>query len=373
MKKLLIATDTYLPRHDGVSSFLREVIPRLHKKFEITIVAPNFGNIEENFDISLIRFDTYKIQLGDQYPVRVNLSKLAKAIKHTDIVWVQAFGLIGIFSIMIAKRYGKPIIFYTHLIEWEVYPRGYGNAFLKTPIYIITKRLAKFFYNKCDLIMVSSEEILELLSWMHVAAKKRVIHLGVDSDKFMPAADIGKAKQRIGIEKNKFVIGYVGRLAYEKDLVTLYRAFIRLSKKLPEAVLLVVGAGRKDIKDMLSRNNNIILTGGKNNVVPYYQAMDLYVLPSLTETTSLTTLEAMSCGLAVITTQVGYISEYIKDKQNGMFFRKKDSYNLYTKLNFLSKNKDKLRILGKNARETILKKFSWKKTVKEIEEVLDKY
>ena len=83
---------------------------------------------------------------------------------------------------------------------------------------------------------------------------------------------------------------------------------------------------------------NIILTGSKDNVVPYLQAMDIYVLPSLTETTSISTLEAMSCGLPVVVTPVGYVKNYIHDGKNGLFFPKKNSGILARKINELIKD-----------------------------------
>ncbi len=81
--------------------------------------------------------------------------------------------------------------------------------------------------------------------------------------------------------------------------------------------------------------------------------MDCYVLPSLTETTSLSTLEAMSCGLAVFATRVGYIKNYIKEGENGYLFPKKNAYLLSKKLELVAKD-EKLRArLGKKARETV--------------------
>ena len=99
--------------------------------------------------------------------------------------------------------------------------------------------------------------------------------------------------------------------------------------------------------------------------------MDIYVLPSLEETTSLTTLEAMSCKVAPITTQVGFIKEYLKDGKNGLFFPKRDSYRLYIKIRNLITSPSQRMHLAENARSTVINKFSWEITTKKIQKAIE--
>ena len=167
------------------------------------------------------------------------------------------------------------------------------------------------------------------------------------------------------------MIGHIGRLAHEKDLRTLFRAFRRLKSRYNDVLLLIVGEGREDIKSIFRNKEDVILAGGKDDVVPYYQALDVHALTSLTETANLSTLEAMSCGVAVVATPVGYVKEYVKDKKNGLLFNKKNSFSLYKKLELLKNSPELRKELGKNARKTVMEKFSWKNTVEKIKEVLE--
>ncbi len=79
----------------------------------------------------------------------------------------------------------------------------------------------------------------------------------------------------------------------------------------------------------------------------------------------------MSTGLAVISTKVGYVKEYIKDGFNGLFFEKKDAYSLYRKIEQVLNDEALSRRLSENARKTVVEKFSWEKTTRQIKEVLD--
>jgi glycosyltransferase involved in cell wall biosynthesis len=366
MIKLLIASDALLPRWDGVSSFLNEIIPRIQDTFELTVIAPDFGQLKTEYKAKIIRFNTIKKRLGDNYYASiVNPWVLSAQVKRNDIVWVQALGPVGIAGIFAAKRHHKPLIMYNHLIEWEVFPNSQSHSYLKGPINFITKMIGRQLYGMCEMIMVPSLEQAELLNLMGVRNIKKVIPLGVDTKKYKPADKLS-SKMKLGISSSKFVIGYAGRLSFEKNPRTLYRAFKRISRKYPETVLLIAGGGRPELEMLFSGKENIILTGLQDDLSPYYQAMDVYVLPSLVETSSLTTMEAMASGLPVIVTPVGFIKEYINDGNNGMLFPKKNSYELSRKIEHLIKNPLDRITLGKNARQTIVENYSWEKTTEGI-------
>ncbi len=370
MKKLLIATDCFLPRWDGVASFLNELIPRIQEDFEITIIAPNFGELLPRYKAHIIRFPVYNVNMGDYKPATIKYNILREEIKKTDIVFVQSLGPIGIYSIILGKNLKKPVIRYNHTLEWELFPNAMTNEFLKVPVNTVVKFLSVMLYNKCSELIVPSAEQLELLNLMKIKTEKKIVHLGIDVKQYAPASK-AVAKHEIGIEPTKKVIGYGGRLGLEKDLSTLYRAFMMLTKKHKDLILLIAGGGHQRMEKLFSGKENIILTGSKDNLTKYYQAMDIYVLPSLTETTSLTTLEAMACGLPVVVTPVGFIREYLNDGINGLLFPKKNSHSLYLKLDYLLKNPDVMEKLGKNARETVVNKFSWEKTAEGIKKIFN--
>jgi glycosyltransferase involved in cell wall biosynthesis len=350
---------------------MNEILPRIQDDFDITVIAPDLGKLNQKYRANIIRFKTWGYRLGDNYyPSKVDPILMAREIKKSDIVFVQCLGPIGTWGIFLGWLYKKPVVFYNHMLEWEVYPQSQGFNILKTPINRLTKFMSFFYYNMCKVIIVPSVEHAELLNVMKIKSIKKVVHLGVDINKYRPAEDLAAAKQKLGIDPKKFVIGYAGRLSLEKDPKTLYRGFMRYAKKYPESLLMIAGGGRPELEKLFSGKDNILLTGLKDNLAPYYQAMDIYVLCSLTETTSLTTMEAMASGLPVIVTPVGFIKEYLNDGSNGLLFPKQNSYVLSQKLDYLKENKDARDHLGKKARETIVENYSWEKTAAGIIKVL---
>ncbi len=375
MKQLVIATDNFLPRWDGIARFLNEVVPKLVHEYEITILAPMFDKSLHGFNhATVVRFPTFNFELGDFCPAKPPFKKIRKYIKQADIVWIQTIGPIGALAAYYADKYNKSCVGYIHSIEWELVPNSIANNKLtKGIIGFISKIIARYIYNKCDMLMMPTIDVARKFKNNKINAPITIVKLGTNINKFTPPNFKPDAKQALGIESDKKVIGFVGRIAREKDLPTLYRAFTQLQRKRDDVVLLIVGDGVKELMNMFKKRKDVIVTGAKDNVIPYMQAMDIYVLPSLTETTSLTTIEAMSCGCNVVSTKVGRTSEYIDNNENGFFFPARNSFALYKKLQKLLDDDDLRDTISHNARKSVIERFSWQKTIEDIKKVLSSF
>ncbi len=143
--------------------------------------------------------------------------------------------------------------------------------------------------------------------------------------------EITRAKQRelLGIPEDAFVIGHVGRFAFEKNHAFLLELFEEYYKNAPDSMLLLVGDGelKDEIVEKIARSglgDKIILTGNVDNIEDYYQVMDVFVLPSLYEGFPYVTLEAQAAGIpCVVSTGVteevmigqGVVRVDLKDKE----------------------------------------------------------
>jgi len=363
-KKLLITSDTFPPRVDGVSVFLRDIIPSLAKKFDITVLAPKYKGRLPDLPCKIIRIPLGHINFGDYKPAQFRIGLVNRLVKEADLVYNQNFGPIGISAMHAASRLKKPLVAYIFSIQWELFSHsiGKGKAFIKAA----TKKAAKYFYNKVDLLIVPAKSVKKAFTDIGVKSKKTIIPLRIYLNNFPLPSSKKRAKKKLGLEKN-FVFGYVGRFAREKDLPTLCTAFKKIAKRYPEAVLLMVGGG---LKIPQSNHPQIIKVGEQTDVVQFLHAMDVFVLPSLTETCSLATEEAMACGLPIITTKVGWVEEYVSPKKNGLFFNKGDSTDLAYKMELLLVDETLRLTMGKQARKTALKLFDIKKSIKEITKAL---
>lgn len=123
----------------------------------------------------------------------------------------------------------------------------------------------------------------------------------------------------------KKVVGYVGRLRWEKGTHILIAAFAKVVRKIPEAALLVVGDGsdREDLEKQaneLGIGESIIWLGQKNQqeVFQLYGLMDVVAMPSFFEGFGLTAAEAMAAGVPVVASDIDGLSEVIDNQQTGI-------------------------------------------------------
>jgi glycosyltransferase involved in cell wall biosynthesis len=373
--KLLIAADTYYPKVDGTLRFMEEFMKRSINDFSISLLVPNLGSKKKNPKVkkltSLAISKVFKISGYPNIKLSLkNIKLIKKSIKEADTIFIQGPALISYLSIYYGHRLKKKTVFYVHVISWELFekflPPIINKLFLK-----IFHKISIIFYNLCDEIFVPYNELKEQLKDNGVKTKMSVARLGVDIEFFSPIIDKKEIRRKLKLPENKFIIGYVGRISKEKNTQVLFKAFKKLEDQ-ENLHLLIVGDGPKDEKERFSILKNCTITGFVDNVYDYMKAMDVFVMPSLTETTSLATLEAMSSGLPVIVSKVGFMKSYIIKGYNGVFFPRNSPTILAMKIKKIRENPEFRNKLSQNSRKTIIYSFSWERSINKIKRLLTK-
>jgi glycosyltransferase involved in cell wall biosynthesis len=196
--------------------------------------------------------------------------------------------------------------------------------------------------------------------------RERVIRMdnAIDAQQFVPCLDKSSAKKAFDMLalENKVVALYVGRLTSQKALPVLLHAMQRALLAAPNLHLLMLGQGEEEdaligLADELGLQQNVTFVGYIDDVRPYLNVADLFVLPSLAEGVSNSLLEAMSCGLACIATQVGGIAEVLSDGDCGLLVPPGNIEALANCLIRLSSNSNERIQLGTKARQRILARY----------------
>ncbi len=368
MKKLLIVSDTFPPRIDGISRFISEIVTRLKDSFEITTLSPDLG--PQTISETHISVPLSSIRIGDFDVSKFALKSIKNAVKNNDLIFIQTVSSLGLLTYFYARHYKKKIVTYKHVIEWDLVPSSINSKYFFKIIRSIVKFLAVKLFNRFNLILTPSKSISEKLIWYKIKTKMKTIKMGIDTSKFKPTDNIKHSKESIGLNPNDIIIGYHGRLANEKNIKFLVRGVKRIQRKYPNIKLLLLGEGLNSLKEyVISRK--AILISKKKNVIPYLQAMDIYIMPSKTETSCLSLIEAMSCGLAVISTSVGLIPDYLEDKKNGFIIASKHPFDLHKALDFFIENPDQRKEFGLKARASIKRLFDWDKTAEDLKNALN--
>lgn len=218
------------------------------------------------------------------------------------------------------------------------------------------------------IIAVSQEIAADLKSRVPCFSNKiEVIINGINHLTYSPCNDLKllrETRQRYGLPETGKIIGSVGRLEKVKNYPLLLRAFADFVHSYGNegAHLVLVGSGREDalLKDLarqLSVDTRVSFLGMQYNLPEIYPLFDLFVLPSLTEGTSLSLLEAQSCGIPAIVTDVGENGTIIRDGVNGYLCQSGDAAGMAEKLHRLMNDAEEMSRMKQASREVILQRF----------------
>ncbi|MGE4546117.1 MAG: glycosyltransferase [Pedobacter sp.] len=168
------------------------------------------------------------------------------------------------------------------------------------------------------------------------------------------------------------LIGSVGRLSSEKGGRYLVEAFAKLVESGINARLVIVGDGpeKESITQLIKSvgiQEFVSCTGFVKDVQRWFPALDLFILPSLTEGTPIALLEAMAAIVPVVATSVGGVPKVIEDGLNGFLVPPGDSIALYKKIQFLIMNPDIKNRIGLQGHETIRSEYTIEKWIQNIE------
>ena len=378
--RLCIVTHTFLPHVGGIEKVVYEQSKRLlQRNFELMVVT-NRIDTQKSYVVDGIPVECYEslnigFRLGIPYsiPTPASLGTFLKAVRSSRIVHAHGHPYLTSFiAAKLAKRYSKPFVLTQH------------NTFIQyDSMFDNVERLNDLAVGKQTLkdanriITVSNATKNYVLSLGAKPENIKVLHNGVDLVHFRPLT--GKREEirkKLGISKNSIVALTVRRLVYKNGIDTLIEGAKIAVRKNPKIVFLVVGKGPDQNRvqttiRQLGMEKNFRLTGfvSDEDLPLYYNAADFFVLPSKSgEGLPLVALEAMACGLPVIATNVGGISEILTDNYGKLVPSNEPELLSKAIMEFsntdLSSSKLELRAIMEE-------KYSWEKNVEALTEIYE--
>ncbi|MDX2168966.1 MAG: glycosyltransferase [Deltaproteobacteria bacterium] len=175
-----------------------------------------------------------------------------------------------------------------------------------------------------DCLVAPSQAVRQALVDKERVARERIVVIenGVDAARFdrRPGAAL---RAELGLAPETVLVGFVGRLSFEKRLVDLLASVAALrARRLPmHAVIIGDGAERPGLEAAirgLGLQGHATLLGVRRDLPPLYAAMDVFALPSMEEAAPTVLLEAMACGRAVVATRVGGAADMVEDGVSGL-------------------------------------------------------
>jgi glycosyltransferase involved in cell wall biosynthesis len=189
------------------------------------------------------------------------------------------------------------------------------------------------------------------------------IRNGIDFEGKSVQTDRWATRKDLGIDSGTCLIGTVGRLTPVKGIPYLLEAATILLRQGANVKVLVVGDGsiREDLKTHthdLGITDNVVFLGHREDTDALLQALDVFVLPSLSEGIPMALLEAMAASRAVVASRVGGIPEIVEDGFEGFLVEPMDVNSLAERCQRLIESPDVARKMGEQARKRVERDFS---------------
>ncbi|NMB06782.1 MAG: glycosyltransferase family 4 protein [Tissierellia bacterium] len=279
---------------------------------------------------------------------------------------------IGVF---LKRKAKKPILTTIH----SDYKLDFKDNFYKRIVYTAINSLA---LKKFDYYIAISDTFKEMLINRGFNGNKIfVVYNGIDLDGEMNYVTRKEFLSRYNIsEEDKIIVGIIARLDLVKDHETFIKAAKIVIEQREDVLFLIAGTGNeekrlKSLVEEMGLENQIFFLGFVKDQYSFFNAIDINVLTSVSESFPYVILEGARLKKTIISTEVGGINQLIKNGHNGWLINVGDREALANKIVFFAENRDKIDEMGENLFKTVEKNFSSRKMaenhVKIYKEILE--
>lgn len=339
---IVMFTNTFTPHVGGVARSV-ENFAQAYRKLghRVLIIAPEFDQTPVD-EIDVLRVPAVQKFNGSDFSVALPVSGLLSSKLdefQPHIIHSHHPFLLGMTALRIAHYRNLPLVF-THHTLYERYTHYVPGDSEKMQQFSI--ELATHYANLADRVFAPSQSIAALLRQRGVKTEINVVPTGVRMSQFENSAG-QRFRKAVNIPKKAFVVGYLGRLAAEKNLpflsatVAQFIASTRVNtaqrkKHRGEAHFLLVGEGPSEnpIRRIFQRagiTSHLHMAGILNytELADAYDAMDVFAFASKSETQGMVLTEAMACGVPVVALDACGVREVIIDSVNGRLVRRENA------------------------------------------------
>lgn len=363
MPRLLVCTDTYPPQVNGVSVVTSlSVVGLAARGWDVAVAAPRYPATScDAFPEEAWRAGASHLLLLPSAPLpfypdirlslpnRAALERLARR-HRPDLVHCATEFSVGWLGQSLARRNALPVVTSYHT-DFSRYTEAYGIGWLRPTV---AGHLTRF-HQRAQRTYTPSAAAAADLAALGVHDVE-VWGRGVDTTLYHPRQRSDALRAHYG-GRDTVVFLHVGRLAAEKSVDVLLRAYARARARLPAGAvhLVVAGAGPRTDALRAMGTDGITFLGNldRREVLPrLYASADAFLFSSVTETLGLVILEAMASGLPVIAAPAGGVADHLRHDVNGLAYPALDADAMADAMVALVLDRARAAALGAGARAT---------------------
>lgn len=347
--KIVVVAETFLPQMNGVVNSVLHMLRHLQAKgHEVLVIAPGTANqtpgdeLLHGAELALLR----SVPLPTYPDVRVTFASALRlrgilTSFQPDVVHLASPFVLGWQALRAAESLGIPTVA-IYQTDIPGYAQRYGIAAATTALSAHVARL----HNRATMTLAPSSSSIDELASLGVQ-RVRLWARGVDAERFAPSRH--DHQWRESVAPGELIIGYVGRLAPEKQVDDL-----RALADIPGTRIVIVGDGpsRSALEAALPRAVFLGFQSGQR-LAEITASFDVFVHPGENETFCQTVQEALASGVPVVATGRGGPLDLVQNSRTGWLYRPGDLDDLRARVLDLVGDAAKRRAFSEAARESV--------------------
>ena len=311
--RVLLVSDVYFPRVNGVSTSIRTFREDLASHgVDTQLIAPCYPGAEAADEPGVLRVSTAGVP-GDPEDRRMRWGALTRALDGQraggfDLVHIHTPFIAHYAGVRFARRANLPCIATYHTF-FEEYLHHYLPVLPRRIGRVLARSFTRSQCRDVQALIAPSEPMRAVLLEYGVTTPIHVLPTGLPADRFR-AGDGAAFRARLGVAPNVPLVLYIGRVAHEKNIGFLIEMFREVARALPLATLVIAGEGparpaleaQVTALGLAERVRFVGYLDRNTALLDCYAAANAFVFASRTETQGLVLLEAMAQGAPVVST-----------------------------------------------------------------------
>lgn len=286
---------------------------------------------------------------------------------HYDIIWTNE-PVMGVVTRLCAKRLrrnGTKILYMAHGFHFYT-----GAPVLNWMIYYPIEKLMA---HHTDMIVTVNAEDYHRAKKFEVDEVKYIHGIGINTDRLKLEDQRWSIRKELGLKDTDFIVLSVGELNKNKNQQTIIKAIAKVND--PKIHYLMCGKGNQydnlvNLVHKLGLDNNIHFLGYRREVVDICSQADVYVMPSFREGLPVSSLEAMYCGLPLLTSNIRGLVDVNKVDRNGYLYAPTDVDGFAEGIKKLKSDSNKRVEMGELNRQEVVP-YTIERTKKEIVDIIE--
>lgn len=268
-----------------------------------------------------------------------------------DIIWTNepVMGVVTRLAAVQARKRGTKVIYMVHgfhffdgapKINWLVY-------------YPIERMMA----SKADVIATVNREDYKRAQTMSVKKVEYIHGIGINTNRLTPSKEQNDIKKELGLAEDDFLVLSVGELNRNKNQKTIIKALSLMNNDKVHYILCGKGEQLEKLQKLtkkLQLERQVHFLGYRKDVVDICSQADVYVMPSKREGLPVASLEAMYCGLPLVTSNIRGLVDVMEDGVTGYLCKPNDVQAFANKIKVIMEKQELRKSMGKNNKREVI-------------------